>query len=205
MQGTGVRCLRREDPLRKEMVTHSSTLACKIPQTEEPGGLRSMALKSRTRLGDHTTGAELTIPLRHYETSREDHSPTGGPGMAGPCTWLNRALQTLTRSPSGSMTSVQICALCVTHTIYGALPMCQCCTSWLQAHTAHEEPQLRPGSGQQLIPRLPADHLSVTEHLPSCFRQTSLILMLTQPYRQGMRIPRSEMWQWLAQRHPALR
>ena len=31
-----------KDPLEKEMATHSSTLACKIPWTEEPGGLQSM-------------------------------------------------------------------------------------------------------------------------------------------------------------------
>ena len=33
----------REDPLEKEMATHSSTLAWKIPWTEEPGRLQSMA------------------------------------------------------------------------------------------------------------------------------------------------------------------
>ena len=37
-----VRSLGREDPLEKEMATHSSTLAWKIPWTEEPGRLRSM-------------------------------------------------------------------------------------------------------------------------------------------------------------------
>ena len=39
MQETWVRSLSREDPLKKEMATHSSILAWKIPQTEEPGGL----------------------------------------------------------------------------------------------------------------------------------------------------------------------
>ena len=33
-----------EDPLEKEMATHSSTLACKIPWTEEPGRLQSTGL-----------------------------------------------------------------------------------------------------------------------------------------------------------------
>ena len=42
MQETRVRSLGWEDPLEKEMVTHSSTLAWKIPWTEEPGGLQSM-------------------------------------------------------------------------------------------------------------------------------------------------------------------
>ena len=34
-----------EDPLENEMATHSSTLAWKIPQTEEPGRLQSMELQ----------------------------------------------------------------------------------------------------------------------------------------------------------------
>ena len=37
MQETWVRSLGREDSLEKEMATHSSTLAYKIPWTEEPG------------------------------------------------------------------------------------------------------------------------------------------------------------------------
>ena len=54
MQETRVRSLGWEDPLEKEMATHSSTLAWKIPWTEEPGRLRSMGLQSRTRLSDFT-------------------------------------------------------------------------------------------------------------------------------------------------------
>ena len=42
MQETWVRSLGREDPLEKEMANHSSTLAWKIPWTEEPGRLKSM-------------------------------------------------------------------------------------------------------------------------------------------------------------------
>ena len=42
MQETWVGSLGREDPLEKEMATHSSTLAWKIPWTEEPGRLQSM-------------------------------------------------------------------------------------------------------------------------------------------------------------------
>ena len=45
VQETWVRSLRREDPLEKEMATHSSILAWKIPRTEEPGGLQSMGLQ----------------------------------------------------------------------------------------------------------------------------------------------------------------
>jgi len=42
MQETRVQCLGWEDPLEKEMATHSSFLAWKIPWTEEPGRLQSM-------------------------------------------------------------------------------------------------------------------------------------------------------------------
>ena len=46
---TWVQFLGREDLLEKEMATHSSFLPCKIPWTEEPGGLQSLGLqKSRT-------------------------------------------------------------------------------------------------------------------------------------------------------------
>ena len=42
MWETWVRSLGREDPLEKEMATHSSILAWKMPGTEEPGRLQSM-------------------------------------------------------------------------------------------------------------------------------------------------------------------
>ena len=45
MQETGVQSLGWEDPLEKEMATHSSILAWRIPWTEEPAGLQSMDRK----------------------------------------------------------------------------------------------------------------------------------------------------------------
>ena len=45
MQETGVQPLGQEDPLEKEMATHSSILAWKVPRTEEPGGLQAIRLK----------------------------------------------------------------------------------------------------------------------------------------------------------------
>ena len=42
MQETQVQSLGWEDPLEKEMATHSRILAWTIPWTEEPGGLKSM-------------------------------------------------------------------------------------------------------------------------------------------------------------------
>ena len=50
MQETWVRSLGREDPLKKEMATHSRILAWKIPWTEEPGRLQSTGHKSRIQL-----------------------------------------------------------------------------------------------------------------------------------------------------------
>ena len=45
MWKTQVQSLGWEDPLKKEMATHSSILAWKIPWTEEPGRLQSMGLQ----------------------------------------------------------------------------------------------------------------------------------------------------------------
>ena len=45
MQETWVQSLGQGDPLEKGMATHSSILAWKMPWTEEPGGLRSIALQ----------------------------------------------------------------------------------------------------------------------------------------------------------------
>ena len=42
MQETQVQFLGREDPLEKDMATHSSILAWEIPWTEEPGRIQSM-------------------------------------------------------------------------------------------------------------------------------------------------------------------
>ena len=42
MRETWVPSLGREDPLEKEMAIHSSTIAWKLPWTEEPGRLQSM-------------------------------------------------------------------------------------------------------------------------------------------------------------------
>ena len=63
MRETWVQSLGREDPLEKELTTHLSILAWRIPQTEEPGGLQSTRSqrvghthkkKSWTRLSDFT-------------------------------------------------------------------------------------------------------------------------------------------------------
>ena len=57
MQETWVRSLGREDPLQKEMATHSSILAWRIPWTEEPGRLQSTGLQ---RVGHDWVTTSLT-------------------------------------------------------------------------------------------------------------------------------------------------
>ena len=66
MQETQVRSLRgQEGPLEKEMATHSSILAWRIPWTEEPGGLQCMgSQKSRTRLCNYTTSLASPAPAQ---------------------------------------------------------------------------------------------------------------------------------------------
>ena len=56
MQEMWVPSLGWEDPLEKEMATHSSILACEIPWAKEPGGLHSKgSQKSGTQLSNYTT------------------------------------------------------------------------------------------------------------------------------------------------------
>ena len=59
-----------EDPLEKEMATHSSTLAWKITRTEEPGGLQSIGSQSWTRLSDFT----FTFPFHALEKEMATHA-----------------------------------------------------------------------------------------------------------------------------------
>ena len=58
MWETWVQFLGREDPLEKEMAIHSSTIAWKIPWTEEPGRLQSMGSQSVRH--DWTTSLHIT-------------------------------------------------------------------------------------------------------------------------------------------------
>ena len=64
MWETWVQSLGWKDPLEKEMATHSSILAWRIPWTEEPGGLQSTGSQSRTRLTLqlHFTTCGILVP-----------------------------------------------------------------------------------------------------------------------------------------------
>ena len=76
MRETQVQSLGREDPLEKEMATHSSTLAWKIPWTENPGRLQSMRSQ---RVGhDWVTSLFFPFPLylfSFYEQYSYEYSP----------------------------------------------------------------------------------------------------------------------------------
>ena len=60
---TWVRSLGWEDPLEKEMATHSSTLAWKIPWTEERSRLQSRVAKSWTWLSDFTSSLQTMVEV----------------------------------------------------------------------------------------------------------------------------------------------
>ena len=77
MWETGVQSLGREDPLEKEMATHSSTLAWKIPWTEDPGRLQFMVTKSRTQLSDFTFTLALLTKI-HSKQQDKVHFKSNG-------------------------------------------------------------------------------------------------------------------------------
>ena len=65
-----IRSLSQEDPLEEGMATHSSILACRIPWTEESGGLQSMGLQSWTRLNIQIAQILINDVLFWKEQSR---------------------------------------------------------------------------------------------------------------------------------------
>ena len=101
VQETRVQSLGWEDPLEKEMATHSSILAWKISWTEESGGLQSMGLQSvghdwATNTYLHNSVKQLSFNLKiiffAYFTFLNEMSVLGGgeePGRprASSCTW----------------------------------------------------------------------------------------------------------------------
>ena len=66
MQETQVRSLGQEDPLEKEMATHSSTLAWKIPWTEQPGGLQSMGSQRVGHNWATSLSKEFSVPILQF-------------------------------------------------------------------------------------------------------------------------------------------
>ena len=66
MRETWVRSLGQEDPLEKAMATHASTLAWRIPWTEDPGRLWSMG--SHGVGHDSVTSLSLSVSINEVET-----------------------------------------------------------------------------------------------------------------------------------------
>ena len=60
-QETQVRSLGQEDPLEKEMATHSGILVWKVPWTKEPGGLQSVGTMGSQRARDNWAHKHKTL------------------------------------------------------------------------------------------------------------------------------------------------
>ena len=87
MQETRVQSLGGEDPLEKEMATHSSILAREIPRAKEPGGLQSMGSQR----------------VRHGLATKQRQRHLGSTGKVRSQPALQRSRQTLgTREPPQS-------------------------------------------------------------------------------------------------------
>ena len=71
MQESRARFLGREDPLEKEMATHSSILAWRISWTEELAGYSPWGRKSRTQLSNYTTTTTLFEALSTAQMNME--------------------------------------------------------------------------------------------------------------------------------------
>ena len=84
MQETQVQSLGWEDPLEKEMATHSSTLAWKIPWMEQPGGIQSTGSQ---RVG-HDRVTSLSHPLHFGEWI-----------LYGLCRFLSQYMWLFSRTP----------------------------------------------------------------------------------------------------------
>ena len=76
--------LGREDPLEKEMATHSSILAWRIPWTEEPGGLRSMGSTEHASVSSQQ-GSRFMLRSRRQKCGWKGWS--GGRGISLSWAW----------------------------------------------------------------------------------------------------------------------
>ena len=82
MQEMQVQSLGLEDPLEKEMATHSSILAWEISWTEEPGELQSMGSKKRYSMATKQQQQQL------FEITRKGLLPNKGERNKGECFFI---------------------------------------------------------------------------------------------------------------------
>ena len=97
-----VQFLDQEDPLEKEMATHSSILAWEITRTEKPRGLQSMG-SQRVRPG-WATKQQLPLTYRAQRCSDSKHSSSVGPGNDGK--WRHSCF--LEKTPESSLDCKEI-------------------------------------------------------------------------------------------------
>ena len=109
MQETQVLSLGQEDPLEKEMTTHSSILVWKIPWTEEPGGLQSKGLQ-RVRYDWATKHPRLRRKAAHWRVHGERQSPQAPTWQPAPVPtkwdyfWPSNHLSSLANTSRSSIT-----------------------------------------------------------------------------------------------------
>ena len=89
MQETRVWALVWEDPLEKEMAIHSSTIAWKIPWTEEPGRLQSMGSQ---RVG-HDWATSLSLYFKKGKNANKIHTQKKICAVYGECVVTNQTRQ----------------------------------------------------------------------------------------------------------------
>ena len=73
MQETWVRSLGQKEPLEKEMATHSSILAWRIPWIKEPGGLQSMGHKESDTIKQLSMHVFLQNWGIHVKSNKSSH------------------------------------------------------------------------------------------------------------------------------------
>ena len=136
VQETQVRSLDREDPLEKEVATHSSTLAWKIPWTEELGGLQSMG-SQRVRhdwVTSHTHTHTPLIKTIQWPSSYSGSKPktptrTEGAKWSGhPVTWdLSTIYPASHPSALTKLVSWPLLRLTKHIPVWGLCPCCSLC------------------------------------------------------------------------------
>ena len=107
MWKTWVQSLRWEDPLEKEMATHSSILAWRNPWREEPGRLLIGVgvIKSQTRLSDLTFTFTLAWLIKK---KREKNQKTKNRNEKGEVTRDNAEIQRIIREYYEQLSSIKI-------------------------------------------------------------------------------------------------
>ena len=127
MWETRVQSLGWEDPLEKEMATHSSILAWRIPRAEEHGRLQSMGSQSRTQLSNFTHFTSLLMGFslifrvlcftfqQVWSLEKLQHTELFEPVCVSTPMTITWTQDSAPGSSSGPLASSWICFLCSAH------------------------------------------------------------------------------------------